>query len=55
MKRLQLILPDELHTKFKVVCTLEGTDMTEVVRKFIEQYVEKAEKRKLIVVPKTKR
>ena len=29
--------------------------MTEVVRKFIKEYVEKAQKRKLIVVPKTKR
>jgi len=49
MKRIQLILPDDLHTKFKVVCTLEGTDMSEIVRGWIEEYVKKEEKRKLIV------
>jgi len=53
MKRIQLILPEDLHTKFKVICTLEGTDMSEVVRRWIEDYVEKEEKRKLIVFPKT--
>jgi hypothetical protein len=54
MKRFTMLLPAELHTRFKVVCTLEGKDMTEVIRKFIEGYVEKAEKRKLIVVQKSK-
>jgi metal-responsive CopG/Arc/MetJ family transcriptional regulator len=54
MKRIQLILPDDLHTKFKVICTLQGTDMSEVIRGWIEEYVEKKEKRKLIVLPKLK-
>ena len=53
MKRLQLTLPDDLHTKFKVVCALEGSDMSEIVRKWIEAYVQREEKRKLIVFPKT--
>jgi hypothetical protein len=54
MKRFTINISAELHTRFKVICTLEGKEMTEVVLKFIEGYVEKAEKRKLIVLPKTK-
>jgi len=47
-----LILSDDLHYRFKVACTLEGVEMSEVVRKFIEEYVEKIEKRKLIPLRK---
>ena len=43
-------MPKELHMRFKIACTLEGTDMTAVMQKLIEEYVEKVEKRKLIVV-----
>ncbi len=45
MKRLNLLITDQLHTKLKVVCALQGTDMSEVVRKLIEDYVEKTEKK----------
>ena len=45
MKRFTVNLPDELHAKFKGVCALEGKEMTEIIRKFIEEYVEKAGKR----------
>jgi metal-responsive CopG/Arc/MetJ family transcriptional regulator len=55
MKRIQLILPDDLHTKFKIVCTLHGKDMSEIIRNWIEEYVEREEKRKLIVFPKVKK
>jgi metal-responsive CopG/Arc/MetJ family transcriptional regulator len=55
MKRISLNFPEELHTRFKVVCTLEGTDMTQVLQELVREYVEKAEKRKLIVYPKSKK
>ncbi len=45
MKRFTVNLPDELHARFKGVCALESKEMTEVIRKFIEEYIEKAEKR----------
>lgn len=54
MVRLNLHVPEELRRKLKVVCALEGKDMSEVIRSLIEDYVEKAEKRKLIVLPKLK-
>lgn len=50
MKKLQVSLPDELHAKIKVLAALEGRDMTRIVRGLIEDYVEKAQKRKLIPV-----
>jgi hypothetical protein len=44
MTRLNFFLPKELHCRFKSICALQGKNMGEVVRKFIEQYVDKAEK-----------
>ena len=54
MKKLQVNIPDELHTRLKIACTLEGKDMTEVVLKLAGEYVEKVEKRKLILLAKKK-
>jgi predicted DNA-binding protein len=54
MKHLTINISEELHTRLKVICTLDGKDMTEVVLKLVEDYVNAAEKRKLIVFPKTK-
>jgi metal-responsive CopG/Arc/MetJ family transcriptional regulator len=54
MRNFNMKMSEELHRRFKVVCALEGTEMSEVIRKMIEQYLEKAEKRKLIVLPKIK-
>ncbi|MBZ5500498.1 MAG: hypothetical protein LAP85_29240 [Acidobacteriia bacterium] len=45
MSRLNLHIPDELRARFKAVCALELKDMSEVVRKLIEEYVQKAEKK----------
>ena len=45
MKRYNVFLTDELHKRFKLVCVQEDKDMSEVVRKLILEYVEKAEKR----------
>jgi metal-responsive CopG/Arc/MetJ family transcriptional regulator len=44
MKRLNIKLPDDLHTRLKVAVALEQTNISEVVRKFLEQYVAKVEK-----------
>ena len=54
MKKLQMNIPDELHTRLKVACTLEGKDMTMVVLKLVEEYVKGIEKRKMIVFSKKK-
>jgi hypothetical protein len=54
MKRLTANIPDDLHTSLKIACTLEGKDMTTVLLKLVEEYVEKIEKRKLIVLSKKK-
>jgi metal-responsive CopG/Arc/MetJ family transcriptional regulator len=45
MKRINVKVPDELHTRVKVAVALEKTDISEVIRKFLEQYVEKIEKK----------
>jgi metal-responsive CopG/Arc/MetJ family transcriptional regulator len=52
MKRLDLRIPDELLRRFKIACTLQGCNMSEAARQCLEEYVEKIEQRKLIVVPK---
>jgi len=54
MKNLNVHLPDELHKRLKIACTLEGRDMTSVVLKMVEEYVERVEKRKLIMFSKKK-
>lgn len=48
-------MPDELHTRFKIACTLDGKEMTEVILKFVEEFISKIEKRKLIVFLKKKK
>jgi len=52
MKRLSLNIPEELHQRFRVACTLQGRAMSEVMRTLIHGYVENAGRRKLIVVQK---
>jgi hypothetical protein len=47
MKRLNVKLPDELHVRLRVAVALEQTDISEVVREFLEKYVEKVERKKL--------
>ncbi len=55
MKHFTLNMPDEVHQRFKIACTLDGKEMTEVILKFVEEYIEEIEKRKLIVFPKKKK
>jgi hypothetical protein len=45
MSRLNLNIPDDLHKRFKSVCALEGKDMTTIIIRIVEEYVEKAEKK----------
>jgi metal-responsive CopG/Arc/MetJ family transcriptional regulator len=45
MQRLNLHIPEELHKRFKVVCAQEGKEMSELVRAWIEKYVEQIEKK----------
>ncbi len=52
MKRFVMNIPDELHRRLKIVCTLQGKTMTQVAQRLLEEHVEKEEKRKLILYPK---
>jgi predicted DNA-binding protein len=45
MKHVQVALSGELHKRLKIVCAYEGTEISEIMRKLIEDYVEKAEKK----------
>ena len=53
-KRFVMDIPAELHQRLRIVCVLEGKTMKQIAQKLLEDYVEKAEKRKLIVLPKIK-
>jgi predicted DNA binding CopG/RHH family protein len=41
VKRMNLIVPVELHNAFKSAAAAQGQNMTEVLLEFIEQYVTK--------------
>ncbi len=49
MKRLVMNIPEELHRRLKIACTLQGKTMTQVALTLLAEFVEKEEKRKLIV------
>jgi hypothetical protein len=44
-------IPENLHRRMKVVCTLRGKTMTQIALRLLQEYVEKEEKRKFIVYP----
>jgi hypothetical protein len=52
MKRFVMNIPDELHRRLKIACTLQGKTMTQVAMQLLSEFVEKEEKRKFIVYPK---
>jgi plasmid stability protein len=52
MKRFVMNIPDELHRRLKIVCTLQGKTMTQVALALLTEYVEKAETSKLIFSPR---
>ncbi len=39
MKRLNVILDDAEHTRFKIACVKQGRDMTAVLKELMRQYV----------------
>lgn len=41
VKRMNLNVPVEVHNRFKSITAAEGKEMTEVILKFVEEYVEK--------------
>jgi plasmid stability protein len=53
MKRFVMNIPDELHRRLKIACTLQGKTMTQVALQLLTEFVEKEEKRKFIVYPKS--
>ena len=52
MKNFNVRISDDLHYRFKVACTLQGIEMSDVIRKFIEDYIQKMEGRKLLPLMK---
>ena len=46
MKRLGVDIPDETHRELKARCASQGVKVSDVVHKFIEEYLQKGEKKK---------
>jgi metal-responsive CopG/Arc/MetJ family transcriptional regulator len=45
MKRINVKVPDDLHTRIKIAVAVEKTDISEVIRQFLGKYLEKVEKK----------
>jgi metal-responsive CopG/Arc/MetJ family transcriptional regulator len=45
MKTFNVKIPEDLHKRFKLACVHEEREMSEVVRKAIEDFVEKSERK----------
>jgi metal-responsive CopG/Arc/MetJ family transcriptional regulator len=45
MQRLAVDLPEELHKRLKVSCAQKGVRVSDVVRKLVEDYLEKEGKK----------
>ncbi len=45
MRILQVKMTDELHKRFKLACVHEEKEMSELIRAWIEKYVEQVEKK----------
>ena len=46
MMKYTLNLDEKLHREFKIYCVTNNLDMTEIVRRLIQEYLEKAKKTK---------
>jgi hypothetical protein len=46
MKRINVKVSDELHARIKIAVAVERTEISDVIRKFLEKYVEQVEKKK---------
>ncbi len=38
-----IVITDDLHKRFKIHCVIAGQDMSQVVRKLIEEYLEQSQ------------
>ena len=45
MRILQVKMSDELHKRFKLACVHQDTEMSGLIRAWIEKYVEQVEKK----------
>jgi hypothetical protein len=45
MKNFNVKIDEALHKRFKIACVLEGTEMSEVIRRHIENFAKRAEKK----------
>jgi hypothetical protein len=45
MKRITVDFEDELHLKLKIQCAKESTPITDLIRRLVLEYLEKAEKK----------
>ena len=45
MKRLTILLDDNIHKQLKLLCVQQDTDMSEVTRKLVEKFVESQRKK----------
>lgn len=41
LKRVNMNIPRELHDKFKAACAVRGENITDILLKYIEEYVRK--------------
>jgi hypothetical protein len=46
MQRLAVDLSDEVHRRLKAHCAIQGLKVADVIRKMVEDYLAKAEKKK---------
>ncbi len=43
MKRLNFVVPEELHRRFKIRCIEQRREMTEVLIELMEEYLKRTE------------
>ena len=46
MKHVNLPLPEEIHKRLKFYCVEHETNMAEVIRKLVEEFLAKEDKKK---------
>jgi predicted DNA-binding protein len=45
-QRLAVDLPEETHRRLKAHCAMQGVKVADVVRKLVEEYLQKVERQK---------
>lgn len=48
IKKITVYLDEDLHIKFKILCTKNKISQTEQISQFIKEFVEKAEEKEKI-------